>query len=127
MKSIMILIFGGSLLVASLALAETTKEAVKEATTAEDGPFYVMDWDEFKNITKEQKSFYLGKLVAEIPKITELKSLTKEKILAAGKDHSAWDEMDEQVGGYCESHADSESCKALRSIRVQTFLLKAQR
>ncbi len=88
----------------------------------EDGPFYVMDYDEFKNITKEQKAFYLGKLIVEMPKVSGLKDISKDQILEAGKSLEKWSDMAEKIGKVCYSKTAPESCQGLRKARKDAFL-----
>jgi hypothetical protein len=104
-----------------------TAAAVASSADPEDGPFYVMDYDEFKKITKEQKSFYLGKLIAEIPKFSAIKDLSKDQILAAGKDETKWSEMEEKVLKACEDKSAAANCKSLQKARVDAFLRGASR
>ncbi|UYL09385.1 hypothetical protein B9G69_002210 [Bdellovibrio sp. SKB1291214] len=116
-NSVQLLLIAAILPVSFFAKAEVTQQGGSE----EDGPFYVMDWDEFKKITKEQKSYYLGQLIATVPKVTSLKTLSKDKILAAGKNSDLWNEMEDQISKACEEKAADGACKTLQQARVQTF------
>lgn len=87
----------------------------------EDGPFYVMDYDEFKNITKEQKAFYLGKLIVAIPTVPKLQDISKDQILAAGKSLEKWSDMAEKIAKVCYAKSAPEACQSLRKARGDTF------
>ncbi|QDK44910.1 hypothetical protein DOM22_06910 [Bdellovibrio sp. ZAP7] len=102
-------------------IAHAAPPAEEEGVEPEDGPFYVMDYDEFKNITKEQKAYYLGKLIVEIPKVSALNDISKDDILAAGKSLQKWSDMSQKISKVCYGKSAPASCQGLRKARNDAF------
>lgn len=117
-NALRLFVFVIAIIVAANSHAETPK-----AVDSDDGPFYVMDYDELKKITKEQKSFYMGQLVVHIPKA--FKEFPKDKILAASKDEERWGEIEKRVNILCYSQMSDAVCKPLQEARVKAFKMGA--
>ncbi|WP_413560655.1 hypothetical protein [Bdellovibrio sp. HCB209] len=111
-------------LMAILVAMSVNAETPKAAASDDDAPIYIMDYDELKKITKEQKSFYMGQLIAQAPKMSALTGFTKDKILSAAKDEEHWDELEKQVIAYCNAQS-VDTCKPLQAARVKAFKMGA--
>jgi hypothetical protein len=116
-------------LAAALLFAlHTAASAVEPAEIdMSEPPFWVSSYDEFKDLSKEQKAFYIGKLGSAIKLIPSLKKMKKDDFLQASKDEEAWSEMRKKVYLYCADKTVVKNCESFAAIRKQALELGLSR
>ena len=115
-------------LVLALLLTMTSVRAAEPAgLDMSEPPFWLSSYDEFKDLSKEQKAFYLGKLGPALEQIPSLKSMKKDQLLGASKNEEAWSELRKKVYASCKDKSVIKTCENFSAIRVHALELGSPR
>jgi hypothetical protein len=122
MKSVVVFLAMGLLvaLVPSISAADYSSVNVRAVNFSEP-PFWMLSFDEFKDLRPEQKNFYIKRLREELLKIPQSPSLSQDQWSEAKKDSKSWSQFMTKVYQFCMQNKKTKACAKLTDTRVATL------
>lgn len=122
--SIFVLVLCASLISMGMAHAED-KDAMPEEINMSEPPFWMASYDEFKDLQKFQKDYYLEKLGPELRKVPSLEEISDSKIQEAGEWYRDWNIIMRKLYVACRDKSLEATCAKVAKVRIDALNAKS--
>lgn len=84
-------------------------------------PFWMMSYDEYKDVTPAQQDYYLKELFPKISKLSTLHGVKAATLLEGADWAATWDSTMEKVYKACDAKENAGLCDDIAEVRGQTL------
>lgn len=118
--AVIINIFAAGLAFASKEIFPSQESDSSPINMAEP-PFWMSSYDEFNDLKKSQKDFYLENLLYALPRIPSLRGKTKEQLNEASEWYQSWNQIRKKVYEFCQDQSALKTCEEIADLRLQAL------
>lgn len=117
----------------TFSVAQNKKLVVKPGAAAKDvnapgeeinmsePPFWVSSYEEFQDLQKFQKDFYLDKLYPHLKEIPQLEPVSKKELHEASEFYQEWNRIRKKIYVACQDKEMKKECSKIGHIRLQAL------
>ena len=103
------------------AKAQSSYGSEKYLVNMSGPPFWMSAYEEFKNLRKDQKDFYLKNLKEDYKKIPDLGKVTDKQWDMAIEDKETWDGLRRNLYVACQNPGFNKVCLRMADARVDAI------
>ena len=111
----------GTLIALALLLSVGSARAGDLKERFAEPPFWMMSYDEFKDVTPAQQDYYLKELFPKISKLPTLHGIKPATFLEGADWAATWDSTMEKVYKACDAKENAQLCDDVAEVRGQAL------
>ncbi|MFM6928318.1 MAG: hypothetical protein ACKOX6_07630 [Bdellovibrio sp.] len=94
-----------------------------EELNMSEPPFWVSSYEEFQDLQKFQKDFYLEKLLPLLKEVPRLEPVSKKQLQEASEFFQEWNRIRKKIYEACQEKDMKKECRKIENIRLQALNL----
>lgn len=94
-----------------------------EEINMSEPPFWVSSYEEFQDLQKFQKDFYLEKLLPHLKEVPRLEPVSKKQLQEASEFFQEWNRIRKKIYEACQEKNMKTECAKIEEIRLQALNL----
>ena len=96
-----------------------------EEINMSEPPFWVSSYEEFQDLQKFQKEFYLEKLLPLLKEVPRLEPVSKKQLQEASEFFQEWNRIRKKIYEACQEKNMKKECTKIGDVRLQALNLLA--
>lgn len=96
-----------------------------EEINMSEPPFWVSSYEEFQDLQKFQKDFYIEKLLPLLKEVPRLEPVSKKQLQEASEFFQEWNRIRKKIYEACQEKNMKKDCAKISDVRLQTLNLLA--
>lgn len=91
----------------------------------DEPPFWMPSYDEFADLDKEQKDYYLAHFLPQLKDVPLLNEVSKDQLQDASEWAASWKDLMVKVYRFCQDKSATKKCESISETRLEALDLNA--